>query len=851
MPTKVAIFDGKEGLKIFFVSGATFRIRQLSYRKNHTHTMKLFITFCLFLSGAWLIPAKAQETLVKKKILAVRAKQAPRIDGSLDDAVWQSVPIAGNFVEQKPVPGKIEPKEVRTEVKVLYDDYAIYVGARMYDHPDSVVHELVSRDQVGNADFFGVVFDTFQDGINGNGFFVTAAGVQFDAKYAQNIGEDPSWNAVWESDVRIDDKGWTMEMKIPYSALRFSSKDVQNWGINFTRKRTGKNQQFFWNAVDPKVDGFINQSGILEGLENIKAPLRLSFSPYISMLSSHYPYNMPGIKNTQTTFNGGMDVKYGINQSFTLDMTLIPDFGQVQSDNRILNLTPFEVRFDENRQFFTEGTELFNKGDLFYSKRIGSIPSYFDYSAVKPGEHILKDPQEGKILNATKLSGRTAKGLGIGLFNAVTNRMYAEVEDAAGNRRMVEHQPLTNYNIIVFDQSLKNNSSVSFINTNVWRAGSAYEANVSAALFDLSNKSNTYFISGQGKMSYLTRSPVKEDRNGYSYNIRAGKKSGTITYNYRQELSDTRFDPSDMGFYTNNNFLDQGINIAYNLYKPGKWYNQVQAWAEVEYSRRYNPGDYQSFGIFPGIYVQFKNFWSAELNANVLAGSNDFYESRNGQVYKAPASYRLGIFINPNRAKAYNFGGNVRWQKISLMDGVLYNFYFFQNLRVNDRLAFGLDLNYQPGRNLVNWVAMNGSQSVFSRYDRNTVENSADAKYSFNNRMGLSVVIRHYWSDRRNKDFYSLKSDGYLTPYTGPALQNTDRSYNAFNIDFGYIWQFMPGSELSVTYKNAAESNERFLRKNYIRNMEQVLTGPQNNSLSVKLLYYVDYLNLMKKHKQP
>lgn len=808
--------------------------------------MKLFFTnFMLMLC----VNICVAQSIPKKKLQAQRATVSPKIDGLLDDVAWASAPIATDFIELRPVPKRLEPKEGATEVKIMYDDYAIYVSARMFDKPDSVVHELVSRDNIGNADFLGVMFDTFLDGVNGYGFYVTAAGVQFDAKYSQVAGEDSNWNAVWESAVKLDSKGWTAEFKIPYSALRFSSKDIQSWGLNITRKRTGTNRQTFWNFVDPTVNGFVNQSGILEGLKNVKAPLRLSFSPYLSTLTSHYPYQTLGVKNRQTSFNGGMDVKYGINQSFTLDMTLIPDFGQVQSDNRILNLTPFEVKFNENRQFFTEGTELFNKGDLFYSKRIGSIPSYFNYKELKSGDKILKDPQEGKILNATKISGRTASGLGLGVFNAITNKMFTEVEDMNGNKRIFESQPLTNYNVFVLDQSLKHNSSISFINTNVLRQGSAYDANVSAALFALNDKNNKYFINGAGKMSYVTANTIKNERKGYGYELRLGKQSGNFTWAYGQNLSDHQFDPSDMGFYTNNNFLDQYVNFGYSVYKPGKWYNQIESWTEMVYSKRFKPSDYQSFAIYSGAYVQFKNFWSTNINLNWEAEANDFYEARNGQVFKTPESYRIGINVNPNRAKAYNFGGNISRIKKLLFSGEGYNFYFFQNLRLSDKLAFGLDLSYAPSFNYVNWVGFNQSQTVFSRYDRNTVENSMDAKYTFSNKMGINLRVRHYWSDRRNKEFYALNDQGGLNPYIGPALQNADRNYNVFNIDLIYAWQFAPGSELSVTYKNAAENSEQFYTKRYGRNFDKIISGPQNNSLSVKVLYFIDYLDLVKKKR--
>jgi hypothetical protein len=184
-----------------------------------------------------------------------------------------------------------------------------------------------------------------------------------------------------------------------------------------------------------------------------------------------------------------------------------------------------------------------------------------------------------------------------------------------------------------------------------------------------------------------------------------------------------------------------------------------------------------------------------------------------------------------------------------MFNGVGYNFYLFQNLRLNDKLALGVDLNYAPSYDYVNWVHRIGNQAIFSRYDRNTVENSFDVKYSFTNRMGLTLVTRHYWSDRRNKDFYMLNNDGRLSPYTGPAIKNVDRNYNVFNIDLVYTWQFKPGSELSITYKDAAETNETFYSKRYNRNLDHVLSSPQNNSLSIKLLYFIDYLDLLKKKK--
>lgn len=205
------------------------------------------------------------------------------------------------------------------------------------------------------------------------------------------------------------------------------------------------------------------------------------------------------------------------------------------------------------------------------------------------------------------------------------------------------------------------------------------------------------------------------------------------------------------------------------------------------------------------------------------------------------------MYVNPNKAKAYNFGGNVGYRKNLLLNGKAYDAFLFQNFRLNDKISFGLDIDYQPRFNYAGWVQNSGSNIIFSSYDRHTMENSIDAKYSFNNLMGITLVVRHYWSDRRNKSFYTLDTNGSLIPLTGEPPAGTNRVYNVFNADLIYQWQFAPGSELSVAYKNSAEGYEELYRKKYTRNLDAILSGPQNNSLSVKVLYYLDYLDLKKK----
>lgn len=540
----------------------TFRkpVRLISYTfMNLTAMNKILIPL---LSGLFLITNVAAATVPPKKLQAHRLTTTIKVDGVLEDAAWKTAPVATDLIEYRPNFGAVENYTNRTEVYILYDNNAIYVGGYCHEQTaDSVSRELAGRDKVGSNDFLGVIFDTYNDKINASGFYVTPLAEQYDAKYSNTNGEDDSWNAVWQSEARIVKDGWTFEMRIPYSALRFSNKGTE-WGLNITRRRQKTGQQYMWNPVDPTINGFINQEGLWTGISNIKSPVRLSFSPYFSTYINHYKPNSPSIDGS---LNGGMDVKYGLSPSYTLDMTLIPDFGQVASDKTILNLSPFEVKYADNRPFFTEGTELFLKGNLFYSRRIGGEPIHFrefenNYSS--GNKHVIDNPSQSKLINATKVSGRNQKGFAIGVLNAIAKATYGEYEDIVTHQKdKFQTSTLTNYNIIVLDQTLKNNSSISLVNTNVLRSGHDYDANVTAVVFDLNNKKNTYNINSKVSVSDIS-SPLKSTA-GFSHTTGFGKTGGRFNFNVTEELVDDKYNSSDLGFLTNNNYLDHYIWLGY------------------------------------------------------------------------------------------------------------------------------------------------------------------------------------------------------------------------------------------------------------------------------------------------
>lgn len=824
----------------------------------------------IFILMVCLLPVAFSQTK-PRELPAKRITSPVKIDGKLDEAFWKETGVATSFVEWRPNFGMIEGNETRTEVYLVYDNTAIYVGGYCHEKSkDSISKELVGRDVIGVNDYIGIVFDTYLDKINGFGFYVTPLGEQYDAKYSNTSGEDGSWNAVWDNECRIVDDGWTFEMRIPYSALRFVSKENQSWGMNITRNRKKAGRQFMWNPVDPKVNGFVNQEGVWRGIEKIDAPLRLSFSPYLSAYLNHFPSKGIDAKDWTSSVNGGMDVKYGISDAFTLDMTLIPDFGQVQSDNQVLNLSPFEVRYNENRAFFTEGTELFNKGNLFYSRRVGSMPVRFGeaYNNLGPNEYVFKNPTESKLLNATKVSGRTRKGLGIGLFNAITKPMYAMIRDSVTKaKREVQTASLVNYNIFVVDQTLKNNSSISLINTNTVRSGADRDGNVTAALFDFNNKKNTYNLSGKFALSQISESG--KNNTGFSSNVGFGKNGGRWNFRLMQEIADTKYNINDLGILYNNNYIDHYFWTGYRWLKPKGWYNNIQLNFNFNYSQLYKRvpdqkvnENLQSITTNINGHIQFKNLWYAGFFIGYAPYGNDFYEPRrSGYSFRTPKRIQFNPWFETNSTKKYYFNASyfigIRDQFKSHNE----QWNFSQRYRFSDKLSVSHYLYYNPvcdDAGAYQPVDVNGNylslpNVVFTRRNLKTIENVLTVKFNFNNKSGISFRARHYWSKVEQKELFDLTDEGLLRPSVHRSLVHlVHQNFNVFNIDAVYTLQFAPGSFINVVWKDQGSYFDHDIRRTYVKNFDRTITEPQSNNLSVKIIYYLDYLDIKnwKKRKK-
>jgi len=789
--------------------------------------------------------AEEKKAPPKKNVAAYYITTPITVDGVLDEEPYSKAEAATDFVQLQPYNGK--PAWRQSEVKILYDQNAIYVGAMLYDDPDSIFNYLSERDQIGISDYFGIYFDPYNQGQLAYGFFITPAGVQTDLKAIKTNydNEDGSWDAVWQSKTRIVDNGWIVELKIPYSALRFPQNGGGTWGMNMFRNFRRHASNNSWNFLDREVAGFIHQFGQLSGIQNIKPPVRLSLSPY----AAAYTEFKTGKSSPDFTYKGGLDLKYGISDAFTLDMMLVPDFGQIQSDDKQLNLSPYELYYSEKRQFFTEGTELFERGEIFYSRRIGSSPRFAHLASEALGENeeITYNPTETQLLNATKISGRTSKGWGVGMLNAISLPSNAELTDTVtGNKRKVQIQPLTNYNVTVIDKSLSNNSYISLINSNMVMPNDPFRANVTATDFQFRNKKKTYAVSGKGGFSTRTNG-IHE--NGYFAELSIAKNSGKLQYGIEQGIISDKFNPNDLGYLQRNNELSTEANINLNIIEPFWIIREFHSFLSFQHQRSYRPNAVAGNIISLNTYTQFKNNYHFELNFNIHGNFHDYYEARvPGRYYTEPWYYEYVIWLGTDYRKALNATASYEWAKQPDTDQRYQSGEFYMNLRIGRHL----DLEYNAS--IVNWMNDRGFVSAsdnedtihFARRNVNTFQNVFGVSYAINNRASLNMRMRHYWSGAGNKEYYQLQKDGSLV--SDPQyLTNHDANYNAFNIDLVFRWIFSPGSELSLAWKNSILSNGDRVVSDYFKNLNHTWNSDQINSFSVKVLYYIDYNSLRKK----
>ncbi len=822
-------------------------------RKELQQMKGLLFILSLLLSQQFIA---APPDVTKKTYQAARVEVPIKIDGLLDDEAWTFAGIADDFIQLEPVEGNQASQ--RSYIRVVYDNTAIYFSAYLFDSsPDSILTQLGNRDDGSNlnADAFRVSLDPYNTRQSGYVFEVSASGVQTDS-----YDQDLTYDAVWESAVQLQSDGWSLEMKIPYSAIRFPSRERQEWGIQFTRFIRRSREQIQWSYTPKSASNKMFFWGTLEGIEKIEPPLRLSVTPYLSFYTERSPHFLNGEhsgNDVAYSYSGGADLKLGLDERFTLDVTLLPDFSQVQSDNKVKNLSAFETVFEERRPFFKEGTDLFKKGNLFYSRRIGRTPAlFYSVSSLLNDDEVLSEnPDRSSLINASKLTGRTDKGLGLGIMNAITAEMQAEAKDPEGNVRKIQTDPLTNYSVVIADQQLKNNSNFYIVNANTLREGSWRDANVSAAQYTHENKGHDYRISGRYSLSQIFQRDSegnKQNLKGNQYSFSAAKIKGNHKAGVWYEVGDKNYNKNDLGVSFVRDYTDANVYYTYVKYNPF-WkyfkYGSLNIWTNRT-GRESENNQLTELQSGFDLFLLFNNNWSiySQLGTNLTKGK-DYYEPRiEGMYYEKPkrTAGSINFTTNYNRKLSFDFGS--RSAIIPVQDAFSYGYYVVPRIRLSDKWSVFLSHFYDRYVNERGWVSYEENESLSSVFgERNviTIENSVTTKYLFKNDMSLSLVARHYWSDGIYDRYFNLEGNGKLSEINA----NYDADFNSafFNVDMVFNWQFAPGSSFLIVYKNAISRESTDSGLSYFKNLDNILDNPQTNSVSVKILYYFDYQYLNRK----
>jgi hypothetical protein len=620
---------------------------------------------------------------------AVRSSSAPRIDGRQDDAVWTLAQPLTRFTQRQPLDGQAATES--TSVRLAYDDYAIYVFARMYDsEPARIASRLARRDGDAQSDMFEVAIDSYHDQRTAFGFSVTPLGVKGDAVYSNDVytGDD-SWDAVWDVATQRDSLGWTAEFRIPLSQLRFPNAATQIWGVNFLRLVHRKAEISAWSWWAQTDEGFASYFGHAFGIASLPQPQRLEFLPYITgseeRLASGSPGN-PFNDGSREVGRAGLDLKYGLASNLTLNATVNPDFGQVEADPAEVNLTAYETYFSERRPFFVEGADIFSGGNqqYLYSRRIGRAPQAS--AEYRGGPAFTDEPTSTSILGAAKLSGRTAGGWSVGLIEAVTAREYAAV-DSAGIRFRDEVEPLTNYAVVRAKRDFRGGAStIGLIGTAVNRRiddarldflrSSAYAGGVdlshrfsrnrfrvtaslgysyiggdTAAIRRAQTSSARYF--DRPDASYVDLDPTRTSLMGWTGALGFARLQGNYTYSVSAGATSPGFEINDVGYQTRADRVTLSASGTRRWTTPGRVFRSANVSLQTE--TEWNFGQVRA-GTFLGVSVggQFLNYWNANVNLALQPRSADDGLTRGGPLGITPASYNLSLSAKTDSRKPWS-----------------------------------------------------------------------------------------------------------------------------------------------------------------------------------------------------
>ena len=841
-------------------------LNQMTGMKNVHKAMALFLLFFFNLQE---VSSQNNLTDSTKKPLRVyhtnriSFTERPVIDGKLNDACWKTGEWSGNYTQWIPNDGA-QPSQP-TQLRILYDDKNMYVAIRAFDNePKKIIRKAGRRDEFA-GDMVGVSFDSYHDHRTAFEFDASAAGQKVDLVITNPMNADLNWNAVWYVKTSNEDSAWTAEYRIPLSQLRYSKDSVQVWGLHSWRWIDRLQQESDWEPQSSTGPGMLYLFGELHGIHNLPKSRRLEIMPYtVGKLNTFQKEQNNPFANKGRRWLGkaGLDAKIGLTSNLTLDLTVNPDFGQVESDPSVMNLSAFEIFYEEKRPFFLEGKNIFSfdfdNSSLFYSRRIGHASSF--YPTLHNNEFI-NYPDNTTILGAAKMSGKTAKGFSIGVLQSLTANEYARI-DSLGKRKHLNVEPLTNYALVRVQQDYKqgntvlggiftstnrflNASHLQFMNHNAytggidlfhqWRDKKYYldaklvGSNITGsheAMINLQQSSARYYQ--RPDIDYVHTDSAATQLSGYGGSIKIGKGSKGL-WRYSTDLTwrSPGFDLNDMGYMQMADVIKQRNSVYCFVNKPVSIFRTYNV--SLSETNNWDFGlRYLSSNVNLGIYLEFLNKWAFNASSSYTPQSLDTRILRGGSAMLVPSVAYENVYVRTDPSKRLFFELN---SELSLSGNNSARYYSIQpGIRYIPvaTIKLSASLNYSANRNDLQYITTtaNGSEPryLLGRIEQHTMGITFRVDYNITPEISIQyygspfATVGKFSAFKRITDprannyhnrFAALKPTLNGNTYDVSENNNASIDYNFWNPNFDFSqfrsnlvfrWEYRPGSQFNFVW---------------------------------------------------
>jgi hypothetical protein len=811
---------------------------------------------------------------------AVPSTSAVRVDGDLSDEIWRRAPVITGFKQREPNDGA--PPTFETEARVAYDATALYIAVHALDpDPARVVGIRSRRDESSPSDWISVAVDSFHDRRTAFEFAVNPAGVKKDTYWFNDGNEDQGWDAVWDVAVSKDARGWRAEFRIPFSQLRFHRSQSATFGLAIIRQVARLNETTTWPLLSKSANGFVSSFGELTGLTLDRSPKRLELVPYVlgDLTTERVDAANPLTSGSDPDGALGLDLKYALRPGLTLTGTLNPDFGQVEADPAVVNLSAFETFFSERRPFFVEGSGVFrfdldcndgNCSGLFYSRRIGRAPRG---APDIPDDGYASVPLQTTILGAAKLTGRVG-AFSMGALNAVTSDEDALIARGTERTRQTV-EPLSSYSVLRARREFANQSSLGFMMTGTnrnldqstrflpgqaytggmdwdWRlsrryavqgyvAGSSVRGD--AAAIDELQRSNVHSYH-RPDAAYLDYDPARTSLNGYAASAAFSKIGGErVRLNTNVAVKSPGFDINDIGFLRRADQTTMGNWVQWRHDRPSRYLRSFRLNLN-QYAGWNFGGDLLYSGGNVNAHAVFANHWSTGMGINVNAQAFDDRATRGGPGAYDNAQQSVWGYLESDGRKAVSAGVNA----FISSDGQGSRFRDFSpslTWRPASFLMVSGGLSFSTNRADPQWIEQSGDHYVFGRLHQKTAAIRARVNYTVTPALSIQLYAEPFVSAGDYSSFKELR-DGramdYARRYTPfPYEGNPDFNYRSFRTTNVLRWEYRPGSTLFVVWQQGREDVLDRGRFNFTGDLSGVFDAPARNVFLVKWAYWINF----------